>query len=104
MVTMFQKSSFFPLGFTAVVLSSIERRYQFSSVWAGLIRSVFDVAVLVSVLFISYFGGRGHKPRWLGASLVIQGAGELWDLNDSSSIEDLYCLSIVITCSLAKKL
>ena len=62
-------------GFTSVVLSSIERRYGFSSVVAGLIASVFDMSVLVSVLFISYFGGRGHKPRWLGISLIIQGTG-----------------------------
>ena len=62
-------------GFTSVVLSTIERRYQFSSTAAGLIASTFDMAVLVSVLFISYFGGKGHKPRWLGISLIIQGTG-----------------------------
>ena len=62
-------------GFTSVVLSTIERRYRFSSTAAGLIASTFDMAVLVSVLFISYFGGKGHKPRWLGISLIIQGAG-----------------------------
>lgn len=65
------------LGFTSVILSTIERRYRFSSIWAGLIASVFDAAVLISVLFISYFGGRGNKPKWLGVSLVIQGAGIL---------------------------
>lgn len=35
----------------------------------------FDVAVLISVLFISYFGGKGHKPKWLGASLIVMGIG-----------------------------
>jgi len=63
-------------GFTSVVLSSIERRYRFSSTAAGAIAATFDAAVLVSVLFISYFGGKGHKPRWLGVSLIIQGIGE----------------------------
>ena len=58
------------------MLSTIERRYRFSSTAAGLIASTFDMAVLVSVLFISYFGGKGHKPRWLGISLIIQGLGE----------------------------
>ena len=64
------------IGFTSVVLSTIERRYRFSSTAAGFIASTFDMAVLVSVLFISYFGGKGHKPRWLGISLIVQGAGE----------------------------
>ena len=62
-------------GFTSVVLSSLERRYRLSSTAAGFIASTFDISVLVSVLFISYFGGKGHKPRWLGVSLLIQGLG-----------------------------
>lgn len=33
------------------------------------------MAVLVSVIFISYFGGKGHKPRWLGISLIVMGVG-----------------------------
>ena len=33
------------------------------------------MAVLVSVIFISYFGGKGHKPRWLGISLIVMGIG-----------------------------
>ncbi len=59
-----------------MVLSSIERRYRFSSTAAGAIAATFDASVLVSVLFISYFGAKGHKPRWLGVSLLIQGLGE----------------------------
>lgn len=66
----------FAAGFTSVVLSTLERRYRFSSVWAGSIASIFDASVLISVLFISYFGGRGHKPRWLGISQIIQGIGK----------------------------
>ena len=66
-------------GFSSVILSTIERRYQFSSTAAGLISSTHDIAVLVSVVFISYFGGKGHKPRWLGISLIIQGAGILYN-------------------------
>ena len=64
-------------GFTSVILSTIERRYRFSSTAAGFIASTYDMAVLVSVLFISYFGGKGHKPRWLGFSLVVMGIGSL---------------------------
>ena len=58
-----------------MVLSSLERRYQFPSLAAGFVAVSFDFAVLFSVIFISYFGGKGHKPRWLGISLIIQGIG-----------------------------
>ena len=58
-----------------MVLSSLERRYQLTSLQVGLVASVFDMAVLVSVIFVSYFAGKGHKPRWLGVGLLIQGLG-----------------------------
>ena len=58
-----------------MVLSTIERRYRLSSTAAGSLASVTDASILVSVIFISYFGGRGHKPRWLGVSLIIQAIG-----------------------------
>ena len=59
-----------------MILSTIERRYQLTSLQAGLIVSVFDMAVLVTVVFISYFAGRGHKPRWLGVGLLVMGLGK----------------------------
>ena len=42
-----------------------------------MIASTFDITVLVTVIFISYFGGNSHKPRWLGAGVFIQGLGSL---------------------------
>ena len=63
-------------GFLSVTLSTIQRRYELTSTESGLILSVFDMAVIVSVIFISYFGGKGHKPRWLGVGLLVQGLGK----------------------------
>lgn len=57
------------------MVSSLERRYRFSSTAASLIISGFDVAVVISVIFISYFGSKAHKPRWLGIAFCIQGIG-----------------------------
>ena len=62
-------------GFTSVVVSTIEKRYRFSSLAASMIIAVFDLSVTVSVVFISYFGHKSHKPRWLGIGLIIQGIG-----------------------------
>ena len=66
-----------PAGLTSVVLSSIERRYQFSSVMTGLIASTFDITVALCIIPVSYFGGRGNKPRWLGIGAIIHGVGAL---------------------------
>ena len=59
-----------------MTLSTIQRRYDLTGIQSGLIVSVFDMAVIVSVIFISYFGGKGHKPRWLGVGLLVQGLGK----------------------------
>ena len=65
------------IGFEPVVVSSLERRYRFSSTAASLIISVFDIAVVISVILITYFGDKGHKPRWIGIAFCIQGIGAL---------------------------
>lgn len=57
------------------MISSLEKRYKFSSTAASIIIAVFDVAVVVCGIFISYFGEKGHKPRLLGTAFVIQGIG-----------------------------
>ena len=59
-----------------MTLSTIQRRYDLTSTQSGLIVSAFDMAVIVCVIFVSYFGGKGHKPRWLGIGLLIQGLGK----------------------------
>jgi len=41
-----------------------------------MLSSAFDIAILITVVFISYFGGT-HKPKWLGAGVFIQGIGAL---------------------------
>ena len=63
------------VGLTSTVISTLERRYSFSSTAAGLIASTFDITVTLVVIFVSYFGGRGHRARWLGTGCVIQGIG-----------------------------
>ena len=60
-----------------MVLSTIQTRYQFTTVAAGLISVAYDATVTVSILFISYFGGKAHRPRWLGVSLIVMGIGAL---------------------------
>ncbi|KAJ0069900.1 hypothetical protein NL108_016059 [Boleophthalmus pectinirostris] len=64
-------------GFVGSVVTSIERRFDLSSSQSGLIVSAYDIAACVCLPFASYFGGNGHKPRWLGQGIMIMGLGSL---------------------------
>lgn len=64
-------------GFINTVITSIERRYDLHSYQSGLIASAYDLAACLCLTFVSYFGGNGHKPRWLGWGVLVMGAGSL---------------------------
>lgn len=64
-------------GFINTVITSIERRFDLHSYHSGLIASSYDIAACVCLTFVSYFGGNGHKPRWLGWGVLIMGVGSL---------------------------
>ncbi|XP_068606659.1 solute carrier organic anion transporter family member 4A1 [Brachionichthys hirsutus] len=64
-------------GFINTVVTSIERRFDLRSYQAGLIVSSYDIAACVCLAFVSYFGGTGHKPRWLGWGMLIVALGSL---------------------------
>ncbi|XP_055022096.1 solute carrier organic anion transporter family member 4A1 [Boleophthalmus pectinirostris] len=64
-------------GLINTVVTSIERRFDLSSSQTGLIVSSYDIAACVCLAFASYFGGNGHKPRWLGWGIMIMGLGSL---------------------------
>ncbi|KAM9065968.1 solute carrier organic anion transporter family member 4A1 [Sarcophilus harrisii] len=62
-------------GFINTIITSIERRYDLHSYQSGLIASSYDIAACVCLTFVSYFGGTGHKPRWLGLGVLVMGLG-----------------------------
>uniref|UniRef100_A0A7N9AUG8 Solute carrier organic anion transporter family member n=1 Tax=Mastacembelus armatus TaxID=205130 RepID=A0A7N9AUG8_9TELE len=64
-------------GFINTVVTSIERRFDLRSYQAGLIASSYDIAACVCLAFVSYFGGTGHKPHWLGWGVLIMALGSL---------------------------
>ncbi|XP_028266760.1 solute carrier organic anion transporter family member 4A1 [Parambassis ranga] len=64
-------------GLINTVVTSIERRFDLRSYQAGLIASSYDIAACVCLAFVSYFGGTGHKPRWLGWGVLIMAVGSL---------------------------
>ena len=62
-------------GFISVGISSIEKRYNLSSSLSAFAAVSYEIGVIIFILFTSYFGGRSHKPRVLGVSLLVMGIG-----------------------------
>ncbi|XP_071437309.1 solute carrier organic anion transporter family member 4C1 isoform X2 [Pithys albifrons albifrons] len=64
-------------GLVNISISTIEKRYELNSSLTGLISASYDISFCVLSLFVSFFGERGHKPRWLAFSAFMLGLGSL---------------------------
>lgn len=66
-------------GILHLVIPTIERRFNLRSVKSGLVSGGFDIASLISLIPVTYLGGRPNasKPRWIGVGIIIMGMGSL---------------------------
>ncbi|XP_033734178.1 solute carrier organic anion transporter family member 4A1-like isoform X2 [Pecten maximus] len=64
-------------GVVNIVLTTLEKRYNLSSSQSALIVSSTDIGAIIFVLFVSYFGSKGHRPRWLGGGTMVMMLGSL---------------------------
>ncbi|NWW81902.1 SO4C1 protein, partial [Climacteris rufus] len=90
-------------GLINISISTIEKRYELNSSLTGLISASYDIAFCILSLFVSYFGERGHKPRWLAFSAFMLGLGSLiFSLPHFSSGKYQYGAKIEDTCQTAE--
>ncbi|XP_071854720.1 solute carrier organic anion transporter family member 4A1-like isoform X2 [Apostichopus japonicus] len=62
-------------GLVYVVITTIERRFNLTSLKSGFIASTYDISSMAVIIFVTYFGERGNKPVWIGIGAVMFGLG-----------------------------
>ena len=62
-------------GLLNASITSIEKRFDINSKDAGIVGNCYDIAAVICLIPVGYFGGHGSKPRWLGFGALIMGVG-----------------------------
>lgn len=53
------------------VITTIEKLFQIKSKTTGLLMSATEIGQIVTALFLTYYAGRGHRPRWIACGMVL---------------------------------
>ena len=60
-------------GLIGASIPHIEKEFGFTSTQSGIFLASNDLTALLTVLFVSYYGEKGHKPKWLAIGCIITG-------------------------------
>ncbi|CAI6359620.1 unnamed protein product [Macrosiphum euphorbiae] len=55
------------------VITTLEKLFQLQSKTMGLVLSATEIGQIGSSLLLTYYGGQGHRPRWIASSMVLFG-------------------------------
>lgn len=59
------------------MVTTIEKRYEFSSVFSGILSGCLEFGSLITTLFVSYFCSKSHIPRCIAIGSLFCGIGAL---------------------------
>lgn len=60
------------------VLTTIEKLYQIQSKTTGFLMSLTEVGQIGGALLLSYFGGQGHRPKWIACGMLVFAAASIF--------------------------
>ncbi|KAL6459878.1 hypothetical protein MHYP_G00316370 [Metynnis hypsauchen] len=64
-------------SYTKSTITQIERRFDISSSVVGIIDGSFEMGNLLVITVVSYFGAKFHRPRIIGAGVLLMAMGTL---------------------------
>ena len=99
------------VGYRNSVITTIEKRFEFSSVFSGVLSGCLELGSLITTLFVSYFCAKSHIPRCVAISSLCCVVGSLlyalphllsgsYTLNNkvmNKSMDDLLCKPVYYT-------
>jgi MFS family permease len=53
------------------VITTIEKLFQIQSKTTGLIMSATELGQIGSSLLLTYYGGQGHRPKWIAWGMIL---------------------------------
>ncbi|KAK3093809.1 hypothetical protein FSP39_020494, partial [Pinctada imbricata] len=62
-------------GIVNIILTTLERQFSLPSSQSGLIVSSTDIGAVIFVLFVSFIGSKGVRPKWIGGGTFIMALG-----------------------------
>ncbi|XP_033124832.1 solute carrier organic anion transporter family member 2A1-like isoform X2 [Anneissia japonica] len=68
-------SKVYASSYFGAVVSTLERQFHLNSANSGLLLVINDIMDFTFVIFVTHFGHRGHRPRWVATGLLMAALG-----------------------------